>query len=53
LGAISVIFGSQSHYGFITAREMKHTSQYGSDKTTDGKMAQHHQCCFPNSTKPW
>jgi len=40
VGVISVIFGSQSHYGFITAREMKHTSQYGSDKTTDGKMAQ-------------
>jgi len=48
---ISVIFGSQSHYGFATVREMKYTLQQCCDKTTDDKMALHCECSFSNGTQ--
>jgi len=42
-----------SHYGFSTVREVMCTSQLCCDKTTDGKMVLHRECCFPNCTKSW
>jgi len=30
---------------------MKYISQHCCDKTTDGKIALHRECCFPNCKK--
>ena len=43
----------KSHYGFITVREMKYTSQHCCDITMDVKMALYRECCFPNCRKSW
>jgi len=54
-GKFSVIFSSQASFRVhcCTVREMKSTSQYCCDKTLDGKIALHRECCFSNCTKSW
>jgi len=50
---VSLIFDSQSYYGFTTVRQMKYTSQHRCDITMDGQIALYRECCFPNCKKSW